>query len=138
MEAPIEEELFAACSGEGATCKDRALNVSCRCSWSEAIVFAGHGTHDGSGEAGLARFGAISKSVKKMRILGSAALSLCYIAAGRFDAYIESRIYVWDFAAAQLILQEAGGQTMYTPADEKSGAIIAWNGLLPLSDLGLA
>ena len=74
--------------------------------------------------------------VKKIRILGSAALTLCYIAAGRFDAYIENRIHLWDFAAARVILEAAGGCLEYEPssADGRTGSVIAWNGALPIHD----
>ena len=99
-------------------------------------MFIGHGTHDGSGEAGVSRFAHISRQVRKIRILGSAALTLCYIAAGRFDAYIEGRISLWDFAAARVILEAAGGVLEFTPHSEDGikGSIMAWNGLLPLHE----
>ena len=44
--------------------------------------------------------------------LGSAALDLCYVAAGRFDGYWESKIQPWDVAAGALIVEEAGGRTL--------------------------
>lgn len=44
-----------------------------------------------------------------IRRLGSAALDLCYLACGRFDIFFESHLEAWDFAAAALILKEAGG-----------------------------
>lgn len=100
----------------------------------EAVVFIGHGTHDGSGEAGIRRFAHLSRQVRKIRILGSAALTLCYIAAGRFDAYVEGRICLWDFAAARVILEAAGGMLEFEPtsADGIKGSIMAWNGRIPL------
>ena len=102
----------------------------------EAVVFIGHGTHDGSGETGIRRFAHLSRQVRKIRILGSAALTLCYIAAGRFDAYIEGRISLWDFAAARVILEAAGGVLEFCPsgADGIKGSIMAWNGHLPLHE----
>jgi len=47
--------------------------------------------------------------VNGIRINGSSAISLCYVAAGRFDIYVEAFIKVWDFAAGALIMKEAGG-----------------------------
>lgn len=131
---PMQDECFCALAGQGATLNGQPIHVSPRTAMAEAIVFVGHGSHDGSGEAGVRRFAHISSQVRKVRILGSAALSLCYIAAGRLDAYIENRICLWDFAAAGLILEAAGGQLEFTSADATglTGAVLAWNGLLPL------
>lgn len=131
---PMQRECFTALAGQGAFCNGRPIAVSSRSRLAEAVIFAGHGTHDGSGEAGIRRFAYLSARVRKMRILGSAALSLCYIAAGRMDAYIESRISLWDFAAARVILEAAGGVLEFTPTapGALSGAVTAWNGKLPL------
>lgn len=135
--APMTHECFCALRGEPALLNGQPIQVSTRSEWAQAMVFAGHGSHDGSGEAGIRRFAEISRRVCKMRILGSAALSLCYIAAGRLDAYIEQRIHLWDFAAAQLILESAGGALEFTPMAPGShtGSVQAWNGHLPLHAL---
>lgn len=131
---PMQDECFCALAGQGATLNGAPIHVSRRADMSEAIVFVGHGRHDGSGEEGVRRFAHISSQVRKVRILGSAAITLCYIAAGRFDAYIENSIHVWDFAAAQVILEEAGGRLEFSPRDASgiTGAVWAWNGMLPL------
>ena len=55
-------------------------------------------------------FEALSARVQKTRIFGSAALDLCQVAAGRADGYFESGIYIWDVAAAGLIVRQAGGK----------------------------
>ncbi|MBQ1960231.1 MAG: inositol monophosphatase [Akkermansia sp.] len=131
---PMQDECFCALAGGVATCNGCEIRVSARELMRDAVVFVGHGTHDGSGAAGLQRFAHISAQVRKIRILGTAALTLCYIAAGRFDAYIENRINLWDFAAAALILERAGGRFVFTPTDSQAerGAVMAWNGALPL------
>ena len=133
---PMQQECFTAVAGKQPLLNGTPISVSERSQMREAVVFIGHGTHDGSGEAGIRRFAHISRQVRKIRILGSAALTLCYIAAGRFDAYVEDRICLWDFAAARVILEAAGGRVEFTPhtADAVKGAIIAWNGRLPLRD----
>ena len=133
---PMQDEMFAAVAGGAATCNGRPIHVSNRAQMAQAAVFCGHGAHDGSGEAGIRRFARISSQVRKMRILGSAAVTLCYVAAGRMDAYIESRISLWDFAAARVILEAAGGKLEFTPREPGAvqGAVLAWNGLLPLQD----
>ncbi len=133
---PMQDECFCALSGEQATCNGLPITVSSRSSMAEAVVFMGHGRHDGSGEAGIRRFAHVSARVRKMRILGSAAISLCYIAAGRFDAYVERRIHLWDFAAARVILEAAGGCLEFDPADEAGimGSVVAWNGKIPIRE----
>lgn len=133
---PMQDECYRALAGGVATCNGEPIHVSARERMAEAVVFIGHGTHDGSGEAGIRRFAHVSKQVRKIRILGSAAIALCYIAAGRFDAYVEARISLWDFAAARVILEAAGGVLEFTPADEAGikGAVCAWNGRLPLHE----
>lgn len=133
---PMQDECFCAQAGQGATLNGAPIHVSARASMSEAVVFVGHGAHDGSGEAGIRRFAHVSSQVRKVRILGSAALTLCYIAAGRFDAYVENRIYLWDFAAAGVILEAAGGKLEFFPTGEDgiAGSVLAWNGALPLHE----
>lgn len=133
---PMQQECFEAVIGGTPTLNGTPISVSSRQLMREAVVFIGHGTHDGSGEAGVKRFAHISSQVRKIRILGSAALTLCYIAAGRFDAYVEGRICLWDFAAARVILEAAGGSVEFTPQkeDDTKGSIVAWNGHLPLHE----
>ncbi len=133
---PMQDECYTAFRGQGAFCNGHPIKVSTRREMSQAVVFVGHGRHDNSGEAGIRRFAHLSAQVRKVRILGSAALTLCYIAAGRFDAYIEQLIHVWDFAAAKVILEEAGGVLCFTPVDERgiTGAVTASNGLIPIEE----
>lgn len=133
---PMQDECYSACRGQQAYLNGRTIHVSTRACMSEAVVFVGHGAHDGSGAAGIARFAHVSSQVRKVRILGSAALTLCYIAAGRFDAYIENRINLWDFAAAFVILESAGGTLEFCPKtpDALTGSVLAWNGQLPIHE----
>jgi myo-inositol-1(or 4)-monophosphatase len=69
--------------------------------------------------------------VRKIRIMGAAALALTYVASGRFDAYIESGISLWDIAAGGLILECAGGEFWRRPLPGGvQYRMIANNGLL--------
>ncbi len=131
---PMQKECYQAIVGGVATCNGKVIHASARSEMSRAVVFVGHGRHDKSGQKGIERFARISAQVCKMRILGSAALSLCYIASGRMDAYVEHTLSLWDFAAAQVILDASGGRIDFSPRDEEGikGQIIAWNGLLPI------
>lgn len=133
---PMQDECFTAVKGGSAQCNGRPLRVSERSEMRQAVVFIGHGRHDGSGEEGIRRFAHVSAQVRKIRILGTAALAISYIAAGRLDAYIENRIHLWDFAAAGFILKSAGGTLEFTPENEAgvTGAVIAWNGRLPIHE----
>ena len=69
-----------------------------------------------------------------MRNNGSAALALAYIACGRFDAYVESVISIWDVAAGVLLVEAAGGKVVLEPKEDnpEQFAIAAWNGRIPI------
>lgn len=103
----------------------------------EAVVFVGHGKTDGSKEKGIERFAKIAGQVRKVRNNGSAALALAYIACGRFDAYVESLISLWDIAAGKLLVEAAGGRVVLEPNQENPAeqfAIVAWNGHIPIQE----
>jgi len=72
-----------------------------------------------------------------MRMMGSAALGMAYIACGRLDAYIESRISLWDIAAGQLLVETAGGKVNLTavPGYADAWSIVASNGCLPIEEI---
>ena len=107
---PITDESFWAEKGRGAWVQSERLRVSGRRDLTEALVatgipFAGHGDI-----AQWSRiFGAIAPEVAGIRRFGAAALDLAWVAAGRFDAYWESDLQVWDVAAGMLLVKEAGG-----------------------------
>jgi myo-inositol-1(or 4)-monophosphatase len=70
-------------------------------------------------------------------MMGSAALGMAYIASGRIDGYIESRISLWDIAAGQLLVETAGGTVELTPVAgyEDAYSIVATNGLIPVQEI---
>ena len=69
--------------------------------------------------------------VRKIRIMGSAALAMTYVASGRMEAYIESGIRLWDIAAGGLILECAGGDFWHEPVPgAHKYRVMANNGLL--------
>ncbi|MDE7380270.1 MAG: inositol monophosphatase [Clostridia bacterium] len=77
----------------------------------QAIIEFGAGsTNKAAAEESFALGRAVFEGCTDLRRICSTALSLCYIAAGRIDGYFERRIKPWDYAAASLILQEAGGK----------------------------
>lgn len=107
---PLTDESFWAEKGKGAWLHDRRLRVSARRDLPESLVatgipFMGHGD--------LAEFEkivtAVAPEVSGIRRFGSAALDLAWVAAGRFDAFWESGLNIWDVAAGTLLVREAGG-----------------------------
>jgi myo-inositol-1(or 4)-monophosphatase len=75
-------------------------------------------------------FSRLLHRVLKLRIMGSAALGLAYIASGRFDGYVESGLRLWDIAAGALIVGCAGGRCDCTPVAGEGHryALLASNG----------
>ena len=72
-------------------------------------------------------------NVGSIRMCGSAAMALCYVAAGRLDGYAEAYIGQWDFMAGSLIVQEAGGiVTDYSGSDDftQGNSVVATNGII--------
>ena len=81
----------------------------------------------------LAHFGRAVKHAGGVRRDGSAAIDLCYVACGRFDAYWELKLHPWDVAAGILIVEEAGGRVTNLaggPAPSSGAEIAASNGAI--------
>jgi len=108
---PALGELFAATRGGGATLNGRPIRCSDRADLGLALVATGF-SYDA---ARRSRQGAVVAgligAVRDIRRLGSAAIDLCYVAAGRYDAYFEAGLNSWDAAAGELIAREAGCRT---------------------------
>lgn len=107
---PMRDELFWAERGVGAFLGDRRLSVSASGSLEAALVHTGIPHRGGADHAnyltGLAR---VMAGVAGIRRMGSAALDLSYVAAGRGDAFFETGLKPWDLAAGILLVCEAGG-----------------------------
>lgn len=115
---PLLDELYHAVRGGGAWLGERRLQVSGEKRMDHALAATGfaydiHRTE----EDNLANFGRMLKAARAVRRDGSAALDLCYVAAGRFDAYWEFRLHAWDVAAGLLIVEEAGGSVSNVAGD---------------------
>jgi myo-inositol-1(or 4)-monophosphatase len=108
--APVFDELYTASAGGPATCNGTVLAVSATDSLAAAIVHTGLDKNVAPELPPLEIFKRIAGAVQRPRIMGSAALDICYVAAGKADAYFESGIYIWDLAAAALIVEQAGGK----------------------------
>ncbi len=128
---PFMDELWTAKRGEAARLNRRPIRVSSRKNAAEAVVSLGFGQGDESLDAVQADFLRLTPRVRKLRIMGSAALALAYVADGRFDAYIETGVRIWDVAAGGLIVECAGGEFWRrTLSGEHRVATVASNGLL--------
>ncbi len=108
---PLRGELFTAARGGGAFLGERRLGASgCR-RLRDALLVTGfpYDAHDDSVYA-LRVFGEFTVRAQSVRRLGSAALDLAYVAAGRFDGFWEERLHAWDLAAGILMAREAGAR----------------------------
>jgi myo-inositol-1(or 4)-monophosphatase len=131
---PLRDELFSARRGGGAWLNGRRLTVSANGSLEEAVVATGFPyDKQANPDNNLAQFASIMPLVRGIRRMGSAALDLAYVAAGRFDAYWERGIQAWDVAPGILLVREAGGKVTDDegrPMRPAAGRITASNGLL--------
>lgn len=106
---PYLKEMFCAQKGMGAYLNDTNIQVS-KQSLSKALVLCGTSPYyKQNSDKTFLRMKKIFMASRDIRRGGSAVLDLCYVAAGRADAYYEEVLSPWDYAAASLILQEAGG-----------------------------
>ena len=131
---PTRQELFVAVSGQGARRNGEPISVSRSSTLDAALLVTGfaydlrESTHNNLDY--FSRFCLVARGVRRT---GSAAIDLCYVAAGRFDGFWEMKLHPWDMAAGSLIVTEAGGRM----SDFKGGAfsiygyeMVASNGLI--------
>lgn len=128
---PFCDEMFSGIRGGPALLNGRRIHASRRGQIAEAIVAIGFAKDPSSLKENLPVFNEMVGQVRKMRIMGAAALSLSYVAAGRFEAYLESGVNLWDIAAAGFILERAGGEfwRQQIPG-KKNYRMLANNGLI--------
>jgi myo-inositol-1(or 4)-monophosphatase len=129
---PTRRELFTAERGEGSYLNGRALRVSQTSTLIDSLLVTGfpYSVHEERGEL-VALFGHFLGRARAVRRLGSAALDLCYVAAGRFEGFWEQHLKPWDVAAGALIVEEAGGEVSGmdgAPFDPAAAHLIASNG----------
>ena len=107
---PTRAELFTAERGAGAFLNGQRLQASTTGQLIDALLVTGfpYDVHKQSDDL-VTMFAAFLGRARAVRRLGSAALDLCYVAAGRFDGYWEQHLWPWDVAAGALIVTEAGG-----------------------------
>lgn len=131
---PQREELWQTSIGGPALMNGQPIRVSDRTQLSEAVVSIGFSKSKATINAGLALLPKYVERVRKCRLMGSAALDLAYVACGRFDAYIEQSVSLWDVAAGKILLENAGGRFEMTARADLPDkvSVRAWNGKIEL------
>jgi myo-inositol-1(or 4)-monophosphatase len=134
---PMVGETWTVEKGGPAMLNGKPIQASKRATFGESILFVGCGKDEEALRTGIERFHRASLRARKMRMMGSAALGMAYIACGRLDAYIESRISLWDIAAGQLLVETAGGLVELTEVKGHGDAwsIVASNGVIPIHEI---
>ncbi len=131
---PCKGELFTATAGGGARLNGELVSVSATPELDKALFVTGF-PYDRRSRADLylPYFEAFIRNCQDVRRLGSAALDLCWVAAGRFDGFWEWGLHPWDTAAGWLIVSEAGGVVSDfdgSAFDPWAPRILASNGLV--------
>lgn len=134
-------DLFVAERGQGATCNGVPIHVSEAERLGESMLCTGfpYDIHQ-SREEVVGLFSEFVGQARAVRRLGSAALDLCYVAAGWFDGFWEARLKPWDTCAGALMVQEAGGTVTRwdgRPYQSRAQGLVASNGRIHADMLGL-
>jgi myo-inositol-1(or 4)-monophosphatase len=131
---PTRRELFTAERGSGAFLNGRRLQVSDARALVDAVLVTGfpYDVHQRVDEI-VGLFAAFVGQARAVRRLGSAAIDLCYVAAGRMDGFWESDLKAWDIAGGALIVEQAGGRVTDmsgAPFSSRAGRVLASNTFL--------
>ena len=121
IHAPRTNETFAANEGGGATLNGVPISVSKVARASEAFTVTSLAFRAASNKS--SRFVALNSVVSRLRVIGSAALEISYVACGKVDLFVHEGLSPWDIAAAQLIAREAGAVVRSL----KTGADATWD-----------
>lgn len=132
---PYTDELFSAARGKGAFLNDRQIHVSTASRLKDSLISIGTSPYYRNyAEWVFETSKNVFLSCQDIRRSGSAAMDLAYIAAGRMEGLFECVLQPWDFAAAKIIIEEAGGKITNLCGDKLSvtakGSILASNGIV--------
>jgi len=109
---PVLDEMFVGVRGSGAFKNGDPISCSPATNLKHAVIATGF-PYDRSDESLTKVLGTLKTvltHVRAVRRLGSAALDMCYVASGIFEAYYERGVHAWDVAAGSVILEESGGK----------------------------
>jgi myo-inositol-1(or 4)-monophosphatase len=107
---PFTGELWTATRGGRTKLNGRIVRASNHSRLSDAVIAMGFSKSKENLEKSLPHLNRLARGAKKIRIMGSAALELAYVASGRLDVYIERTINLWDIAAGGLMVECSGGE----------------------------
>jgi myo-inositol-1(or 4)-monophosphatase len=125
---PLRRETFHAARTHGARCNGQLISSSGCTDESQAFIHVTVDFNDESRREGLEDIQRLAPAVLRTRNLGSAALELAYVAAGRMDAMLHRHAHAWDYGAGVLLVRESGGHatsmtgTQWEPDDESMAA----------------
>lgn len=126
--APMLQQFYTATMDGPALCNGQSLRVSTTPRLEESIVLTGIFKEQ---PLSLNLFATLTRKLQKVRIYGSAALDLCLLAGGQAEGYFESKIFLWDIAAAGLIAERAGARVeVLERFDALSCRLMASNGYI--------
>jgi myo-inositol-1(or 4)-monophosphatase len=131
---PVRSEMWTGQRGDVSALNGAPIHVSDRAELAKAVISIGLAKTGETINTNFPLFQQMIHRVRKCRVLGSAALDLAYVACGRFDAYIETGISLWDIAAGSLLVENAGGTVDLRPRQNMKDkySIVASNGLIDL------
>jgi myo-inositol-1(or 4)-monophosphatase len=128
---PFLDELWTAIKDQPTRCNGKKVQVSDRRKLNEAIITMGFSKKANTISDAMPTFTNLIPKVRKVRMFGSAGLSMAWIAAGRIDAYIEAGVRIWDVAAGSLLIRQAGGEFWHRNVDgDYAVEMISSNGRL--------
>ncbi len=138
---PTRDELYTAIDGDGAYLNGARLRVSSTTALDQSLLVTGF-AYDirETSRNNLDHFSRFALKAQGVRRTGSAALDLCYVAAGRFDGFWEVKLNPWDMAAGVVLVREAGGRVSHFDGADLSiygQELVASNGLVHEAMLGV-
>ena len=131
------DEMFCGLAGRGAWLNHSPIEPSRTELISRAVLATGFPVRSDFSGPALSKFVGAVQGFRKVRLLGSAALSLCYVACGRVDAYREDGIMFWDVAAGCAVVDGAGGTVSVEKLEYPASPVrvLATNGRLPSDEI---
>jgi myo-inositol-1(or 4)-monophosphatase len=122
---PMYGECFTAAIGEPARCNGQPVRVAAPTPLRRAMTLTGVRIPANPEEMDLGQAALLLRSSQITRMLGAAAVDLCWVACGKADAYVDQALYVWDLAAGRLLVEQAGGRFRAVEIDSRYDIIAA-------------
>jgi len=117
-------ELFTGIVGQGAWLNNMPMRVSNLSDQKKSVLCTGFPVSTDFSTSPIQQFISFVQNFKKIRLIGSASLSLAYVACGRVDAYFERDIKIWDVAAGIALVRSAGGDSLFHFSSTKPNCLL--------------